>query len=218
MGKIYCTECGAELNESVKFCSSCGTPVNDTDITPNSDETKENKDNSNNAINIKEISEKSNNNKYSNTTKIFLGIAGICVIIFIIGIVMIGLSISNTSNDVNINEDNSEEPFIETIYGIDFSIPGYFKEVKSTDYEDDGNGGLSCTRTYERPDGTGIAIVVSTNPDGWNLNNGDGVFTTINGHYGKLSSTRDVFGYQTGDKLVVISGTSQEEVEEIIIE
>ena len=26
MGKIYCTECGAELDESVKFCSSCGAP------------------------------------------------------------------------------------------------------------------------------------------------------------------------------------------------
>ena len=24
MGKIYCTECGAELDDSVKFCSSCG--------------------------------------------------------------------------------------------------------------------------------------------------------------------------------------------------
>lgn len=28
MGKIYCTECGTELDDSVKFCSSCGTSVN----------------------------------------------------------------------------------------------------------------------------------------------------------------------------------------------
>ena len=27
MGKIYCTECGAELDESVKFCSSCGNVI-----------------------------------------------------------------------------------------------------------------------------------------------------------------------------------------------
>lgn len=28
MGKIYCTECGEELNDTVKFCSSCGTKLN----------------------------------------------------------------------------------------------------------------------------------------------------------------------------------------------
>lgn len=37
MGKIYCTECGAELDDSVKFCSSCGknvkgdAPINSSD-------------------------------------------------------------------------------------------------------------------------------------------------------------------------------------------
>ena len=75
------------------------------------------------------------------------------------------------------------------------------------------------TWTYERPDGTGIAIVVATIPEGWNLNNDlTGIDMTINGHHGKLTSSRDVFGYVSGDKLVVISGTSQEEVESIIIE
>ena len=29
MGKIYCTECGMELDDSMKFCSNCGTPLND---------------------------------------------------------------------------------------------------------------------------------------------------------------------------------------------
>lgn len=27
MGKIYCTECGEELDDSVKFCSSCGASM-----------------------------------------------------------------------------------------------------------------------------------------------------------------------------------------------
>ena len=32
MGKIYCTECGTELDESVKFCSSCGVPVDNNTL------------------------------------------------------------------------------------------------------------------------------------------------------------------------------------------
>lgn len=27
MGKIYCTECGVELDDTVKFCSKCGSEV-----------------------------------------------------------------------------------------------------------------------------------------------------------------------------------------------
>ncbi len=30
MGKIYCTECGAEMKDSVKFCSNCGSNISDT--------------------------------------------------------------------------------------------------------------------------------------------------------------------------------------------
>lgn len=29
MGKIYCSECGAELDDKVKFCSSCGNIIDD---------------------------------------------------------------------------------------------------------------------------------------------------------------------------------------------
>lgn len=220
MGKIYCTMCGTELDDSVKFCSSCGTPVDNNDIAPNPNEDRDNnKVLKEDSIN-KEKSAKSNNSKYSTNSKVFLGIAGVCIIIFILGIVLIGSSFMNSTNDANSNEDTSEpQPFIENIYGIDFSIPGYFTNVESKDYEEDGTGMISCTRTYERPDGTGIAIVVATNPDGWNLNNDlSGIDMTVNGHHGKLTSSRDVFGYISGDKLVVISGTSQEEVEDIIIE
>ena len=218
MGKIYCSECGSELEDTVKFCSSCGTPVDNTDITPNSNEKLDNNNISKeNSINKESV--KSNNSKSFTTSKVFLGIAGICIIIFILGIVLIGSSFMNSANDTDINEDTSEpQPFIENIYGIDFSIPGYFTNVESKDYEEDGTGMISCTRTYERPDGTGIAIVVATNPDGWNLNDFPGIDMTVNGHHGKLSSSRDVFGYISGDKLVAISGTSQEEVESIIIE
>ena len=35
MGKIYCTECGAELDESVKFCSSCGASLESNEVTHN---------------------------------------------------------------------------------------------------------------------------------------------------------------------------------------
>ena len=217
MGKIYCTECGAELDDNMKFCPECGTQVDDKEMTPNSNEVKGNEDISTN-INVKEISAKSNNNKNSNTTKIFLGIAGVCIVLFILGIVLIGSSVTNSSEDT-ITDDTSDQSYIENIYGINFCIPGYFKEVKSVDYENDGYGGISCTRTYERPDGTGIAIIVGTSPDGWDLNNDPtAIDMTVNGHHGKLTSARDVFGYLSGDKLVVISGTSQEEIEEIIIE
>lgn len=33
MGKIYCWNCGAELNDSVKFCSKCGTKLDDNNVT-----------------------------------------------------------------------------------------------------------------------------------------------------------------------------------------
>ena len=40
MGKIYCTECGTELDDKVKFCSSCGASVDNTAIV-SKDETVE---------------------------------------------------------------------------------------------------------------------------------------------------------------------------------
>ena len=133
MGKIYCTECGTELDDTVKFCSNCGTQV-DADIVSNTNESVDN----NNILNDDSINEekstKSNNSKYPITSKVFLGIAGVCIIIFILGIVLIGSSFMNSTNDANTNEDTSEpQPFIENIYGIDFSIPGYFTNVESKD-------------------------------------------------------------------------------------
>ena len=219
MGKIYCTECGAELDESVNFCSKCGTSLSNKDITPNSNESEESNEVPNKEINTKDMPEKSNNNKHSHNSKVYLGIAGVLIIICLIGAALIGFSGITSSDNTNIDKDTSEQPFIENIYGIDFSIPGYFKNVKSEDYEDDGTGVITCTRTYERPDGTGIAIIVATCPEGWDLDNRiTGIDMTVNGHHGKLDNNGGVFGYLSGDKLVVISGTSQKEVEEIIIE
>lgn len=217
MGKIHCTECGHELDDKVKFCSNCGTKTDNNTITSYTNENTEHNASKEDSI-IKNTSKKTKNDTKSNNNKI-LAIAGVCIILIILGIILIGSSINNDPDDTTINEDNSDTPFIETIYGIDFSIPGYFKNVETRDYEDDGTGMISCTRTYERPDGTGIAIVVSTSSDGWNLDNDPTAMDmTINGHHGKLTSTRDVFGYVSGDKLVTISGTSQEEIEDIIIE
>ena len=214
MGKIYCTECGKELEDTVKFCSNCGTPTDDVDS-----EFNESVDN--NVLKDKsahnEKTTKSNNPKKLDNSKVLV-ITGLCIIIFILGILIVGSSFMNTANDAGTNDATSEpQPFIENIYGINFSIPGYFKNVESTDYEKDETGLVSCTRTYERPDGTGIAIIVATNPDGWDLDH-KGIDMTVNGHHGKLTYERDVFGYISGDKLVSISGTSQEELESIIIE
>ena len=36
MGKIYCTECGKELEDTVKFCSGCGTALADENNTSKS--------------------------------------------------------------------------------------------------------------------------------------------------------------------------------------
>lgn len=55
MGKIYCTECGAELDDSVKFCSKCGNKLDKT-INSKSNELKEDIDFSNkNSIKTKHI-------------------------------------------------------------------------------------------------------------------------------------------------------------------
>lgn len=37
MGKIYCAECGTELDDSMNFCSNCGAPLDDksTNLTSN---------------------------------------------------------------------------------------------------------------------------------------------------------------------------------------
>ena len=43
MGKIYCTECGAELEDTVKFCSSCGKVIDNN--TPHNQSVSNNVDN-----------------------------------------------------------------------------------------------------------------------------------------------------------------------------
>lgn len=51
MGKIYCTECGTQIDDTATFCSKCGTKVNDS---PNKSKTSDlsNTDNSvNNLLN-----------------------------------------------------------------------------------------------------------------------------------------------------------------------
>ena len=63
MGEIYCTECGEKLDDTVKFCSSCGTPV-DRDITTNPKEVTDNTSSNNDSVKIKETSKKSINSKY----------------------------------------------------------------------------------------------------------------------------------------------------------
>ena len=188
MGKSYCSECGTELDDSAKFCSKCGASFDNKDT---------------------------NNNKYTNTTKI-IGIAIIGIILIILAIVFIGHSGINSSVDANDND--SDQSYIENIYGIDFSIPSYLKNINSTDMEKDANGVITCSETYERPDGTDIAIIVATNKEGWELKKNDGTYLTLDGHHGVLDKNGDAFGYIYGDKFIVISGASKQEIENITIE
>lgn len=93
MGKIYCTECGAEMDESMKFCSSCGTPINNTDTNTKPNETIESNKTSNNDIKTK----KSSNSKY-----LVGGIIAI-IIIAVLGFVIITVSSPLYSADYTVD-------------------------------------------------------------------------------------------------------------------
>ena len=73
MGKIYCTECGAELNESSAFCSKCGNPID-------SDEKSNAKSNS---INTNDLT---NNIQNTILNKPIIIILGVVILLLIVGI------------------------------------------------------------------------------------------------------------------------------------
>ena len=74
MGKIYCSECGTELDDAVNFCSNCGTPLDD-DVSMKS----VGKSGVSNDLSTK--AKKSNKTNYSSSSKILLGIAGFFLVI-----------------------------------------------------------------------------------------------------------------------------------------
>ena len=48
MGKIYCTECGTQLDDSALFCSKCGASVESDDVNGAKTNTSANTNNSTN--------------------------------------------------------------------------------------------------------------------------------------------------------------------------
>lgn len=56
MGKIYCAECGTELDESMNFCSNCCAPLDDksTNLTSNEIKKDSNNHSNENSLKIKE--------------------------------------------------------------------------------------------------------------------------------------------------------------------
>ena len=229
MGKIFCEECGTELDDSMNFCSNCGTQIGDENINSDSNEKIEDQDTSSNenSVKINEEPNNANKSKYSTTTKVFLGVAGVCIIIAILGAVLLGSAIMSSTDDTSYyNEDTESETlspsFTDTIYGIDFQIPEGFETFDGTDNQ---NKGTSTTydRSYIGPDAGLIRISVSTAEGNfyWDLSQNrayDDVDKTINGHEGILD-VGGGFKYVTDDgKLVMIDGASEDQLESIIIE
>ena len=223
MGKIYCTECGTELEDTVKFCSSCGTPIDKKNITPKSNEVENKNKTSNEGINVKEISKKANNSNFSTTTKIFLGVVGICILSVFLVVGYVGHSMMTASTD-NVNEDTSKTlspSFTDTIYGINFKIPEGYETFSGKDNQNKGTM-TTYDRSYSGPDGNIIEISVSTTKGSfyWDLSQNreyNDVDKTINGHAGVLKSS-GIFSYVIDDKLVVITGADEQQLEKIIIE
>ena len=223
MGKIYCTECGTELEDTVKFCSNCGTKQDNENITSTPNKVKNNNKTSNEGINVKEISKKQNTSKFSTTTKIFLGVAGICILCVILVVGYMGYSMMTLSNNV-VSEDTSKTlspAFTDTIYGINFKIPEGYETFSGKDNQNKGTM-TTYDRSYMGSDGNIIEIAVSTTKGTfyWDLSQNrdyNDVDKTINGHDGIYKSS-GVFSYVTGDKLVVITGADEQQLENMIIE
>lgn len=223
MGKIYCTECGTELEDTVKFCSSCGTPINNKNVTPKSNKVENKNETSNESINVKEISKKTNNSKFSTTTKIFLGVAGICILAVLLVVGYVGYSMMTTSPDA-VSEDTPKTlspSFTDTIYGINFKIPEGYEAFGGTDNQNKGTM-TTYDRSYIGSDGNIIEISVSTTKGNfyWDLSQNrdyNDVDKTIKGHTGVLKSS-GTFSYVTGDKLVVITGADKQQLKSIIME
>lgn len=112
MGKIYCTECGTELEDTVKFCSGCGSQVDNGNINTNSKEAIDNNNLSNkDSVEIKEKSKTSINRKY------LAGIIIAIIIISILGFVIITVSsplyssgYTVDSSDYSIHSDKGSRP------------------------------------------------------------------------------------------------------------
>ncbi|WP_407411193.1 hypothetical protein [Methanobrevibacter sp.] len=199
--------------------------MNEDSIDSDIEETTENNSvQSGDLVKTEDKSKKSGTTKFSTTTKIFLGVATACIILFVIGIVAIGFSMMNSADDAGISDSSSETlspSFTDTIYGINFQIPEGYETFSGTDNKNKGTM-VTYDRSYLGPDGNIIEISISTTQGSfyWDLSQNreyDDVEKTINGHDGVMKSS-GIFSYVTGDKLVVITGADEQQLESIIIE
>lgn len=213
---MFCENCGTKLPDDSKFCKECGHK-----ITYESDIKSNNESNSN----ISSDSEIKNENGLfikSKSNKIFV----ISLIILILLFAVFLFSISNFSDNNNVNNNvNPKESlspsFTDNIYGINFQIPEGYETLGGTDNQNKGTM-VVYDRNYMGPNGSSIDISVSTAKGSfyWDLTQNreyDDVEKTINGHDGVYKSS-GIFSYVVGDKLIVIRGASEQQLQSIIIE
>ena len=133
MRKIYCTECGAELEDTVKFCSSCGASVDNNNKTTNSNEVINNAHPSNKDS----IENKDKTKKKSFNRKYLAGAIIAIIIIIVLGLIIITVTSPLYSADYTVNSSDY------SVSSDKISTPTFDKEFTGSNvkfYDKIGNG------------------------------------------------------------------------------
>ncbi len=116
MGKIYCNECGAELDDAINFCPSCGKAIGDN-------------------------SPKIENKLKTNRNFLIIGILGILAILLLVGIVFMGQGSDGSIYTINgldftiPNAYDKYDPSSQTVHGL-YSENYEFSTSKGYNYDD----------------------------------------------------------------------------------
>jgi RNA polymerase subunit RPABC4/transcription elongation factor Spt4 len=190
----FCENCGYKLNANDKFCENCGSKIEETIIEDTDKST-------NNGINNENI-----NHKGSNALFCIIGI--IVVIIIVLGVI----SIFSNQSDVTIDNVN-----FNMVKGFKFDAEAT-KEAENY-FKDFRDKGLKFTiKSYTNIDDEEICIIV-IDPERFDINNINGVSTSINGHDGKLSIGKQsvVFWYTSNGKVVSVTASDTDRLKKVII-